>query len=327
MTTRSVFFSVTIGLALIVGCRDDGAGAGGQGVHPGNGGSGGSGGSGGPAPTTVRALRMMSPPDGTKVAFQNVVVVGRVASQKYAHLWVQDAGGGPQSGIHLFCNYGGSKPNCMGSEMNFEQFTAGQVVSVTGAVSRYLARGAPASATQLEIDAPVITPAGRTMMPVATSVQASVVAKDQVMADAYKGMYVELSGSFRVAEIKASEFERECTPTSTSTPIDASTSDASGRDAGTRDAASPTDAAAAAVEHLGFELDMGGARIAIGLNFYESLTYCLAESCPGVTHQCTNAITNQTFSRVQGVVEPDFNSDTGEAFLKVSPVTDSDLSR
>jgi hypothetical protein len=241
---------------------------------------------------------MTPPADGTSVTLQNVVVVGSVESKKYGQLWVQDAGGGPMTGIHIFCNYGGNTPNCTLTEAMFQAFTPGQVISLTGSFKSYTPSNAPAAAKQLEIDAPTITMTTQMVTPVAITVTAADIAKDQ-SPDQYKGTYVKVTGPFTVTNVTPLEFERACTTTA--------------GDAG------------AATTHGGFEAtDSAQHVLAVALSFYKTTTYCMSDICDPM-YPCNNPISNQTFASITGVVEPDFNSGTNAAFLHIAPVTDADL--
>jgi hypothetical protein len=79
----------------------------------------GAGCSGSVTPLTVHALRSNPPVSGTAVSLTGVVIVGGEATTQYGELWVQDAGGGPWSGIVLFCGYGGTVPTCSSSQYAF----------------------------------------------------------------------------------------------------------------------------------------------------------------------------------------------------------------
>src|SRR5438552_1233745 len=118
------------GMALAACGRSDNGtgGAGGSAGAGGAGGSAGTGGSGGGMGTTIASVRMTPPGIGSAVTFNNVVVVQRVDSSKHGDVWVQDMNGGPYSGIHLFCNYGGSNPNCPMTRTQIQTILRGQVV-------------------------------------------------------------------------------------------------------------------------------------------------------------------------------------------------------
>lgn len=286
---------IALGL-LAFGCRSDG---GMVNVTPD--GSGG-GGDAPPMATTVKQIRMNQPTNGTAVSLQNVVVVAHVSSKKSGSVWVQDMGGGQYAGIHVFCNYGGSKPNCSMTQAQIDALAVGSVVNLTGQFNSFLLSTAPAGAQpQLEIEAPMITATGATMAPVAVDVTADVVAKGQLAspaADPYKGAYVKISGSFPVTSKTATEFMATCTDKSMPPQMGTTFS--------------------------GFEVAGGGQTLAIGLSFYNTMTYCMPCSGVAMPYTCSNPIATQTFTSVSGVVEPDYNSN-GQVYLRLSPVTDSDL--
>jgi hypothetical protein len=253
--------------------------------------------------TTIKAIRMNQPANETMVTLQNVVVTAHVSSKKYGHVWVQDAGGGEYTGIQLFCNYGGTSPNCSMTQAQIDGLTIGAVVNVTGSFDNFLLGTAPAGAqANLELDAPTITATGQSGTATTVDVAPAVVAKDQLAmpaALAYAGSYIHVTGtSFPVSSIKATEFATTCT-----------------------DMSMPAQTGAT---YDGFEATGGSAALAIGLTFYDNVTYCLP--CTGVAmpYACANAVTTQTFTSVSGIVEPEYNTN-GQVYLQISPTQDSDL--
>jgi hypothetical protein len=281
---------------LLVACRSDSGTT--SGTHPdAPGGGSGSNGSGSGAATSIKTIRMNQPTNGTMVTLKSVVVTGHVSSKKYGHVWVQDQGGGQYSGIELYCNYGGTHPNCTMTQQQIDALAVGTVVDVTGSFSSFLLSTAPAGAQpNLEIDAPTITSTGQTMTPAAVDVDAATVAKAQLAspaADPFKGAYVHVTGGpFTVSSTTAAEFTATCTGSNGS----------------------------AGTAYDGFEASGGGQTLAVGLGFYNTVTYCL----PSCGYPCSNQITNQTFTNVSGIVEPEYNAN-GQVYLQVSPTVDGDL--
>ncbi|MBV8760335.1 MAG: hypothetical protein JO257_23790 [Deltaproteobacteria bacterium] len=248
--------------------------------------------------TSIKTIRMNQPTNGTAVTLKSVVVTGHVSSKKYGHVWVQDMGGGQYSGIQLFCNYGGTHPNCTMTQQQIDALAVGSVVDVSGMFSSFLLSTAPAGAQpNLEIDAPTITATGQTATPMAVDVDAATIAKAQLAsaaADPYKGAYVHVTGGpFHVSTTTAAEFQAPCTGSNGS----------------------------AGTTYNGFEAMSTSQTLAIGINFYNTLTYCL----PSCGYPCTNPITNQTFTTVSGIVEPEYNGSNSQVYLQVSPPTDGDL--
>ena len=252
--------------------------------------------------TTVKDIRMNQPTNGTMLTVKGAVVTAHVSSKKSGSIWIQDAGGGEYSGIHVFCNYGGTKPNCTMTQAQIDMLAVGTVVDVTGQFNSFLLSTAPAGAQpQLEIEAPTITASTQTMQPVAVTVTADVIAKAQLAspgADPYKGAYVKVASSATVSNKTAMEFAASCTDKSMPPQMGTTFS--------------------------GFEATANSQTLAIGLSFYNTMTYCLP--CTGVAmpYACNNAITNQAFTSIAGIVEPDYNSN-GQVYLRLSPVTDGDL--
>lgn len=290
-----VIVVVTLGL---IGCRSDSS------TPPNNSPDApiGPGGSDAAQTTTVAAIRMNQPTNGMAVTIKAAVVVAHVSSKKSGSIWIQDAGGGPYSGIHVFCNYGGSSPDCTMTQAQIDALSVGTVVDVTGSFNSFLLSTAPSGAQpQLEIEKPTITPTGATMTPMATEVTADIVAKAQLASDGaapYKGNYVKVTGSFPVSSKTATEFASTCQDKSMP-PMMGTT-------------------------YSGFEVSGGGQTLAIGLNYYNTLTYCLPCSGVAMPYPCSNAVTTQTFTSVTGVVEPNYNSN-GMVYLEISPVNDTDL--
>jgi hypothetical protein len=281
--------------------------AGGTTGGTGGGGGGGGGGTGPDAPaaaaTTIKQVRMNQPTNGTMVSFQNVVVTAHVSSKKYGHVWVQDAGGGEYSGIELFCDYGGTKPNCSMTQAQIDALAIGTVVNATGSFNSFLLSTAPTGAQpNFEIEQVMITATGQTMTPVAVDVPAATVAHDQLgaaTADPYKGAYVHVTGtSYSVTSVTPMEYTSTCTD-KTMPPQTGTT-------------------------YGGVELSAGSTMLDVGLNFYNTVTYCLP--CTGVAmpYACSNPITTQTFTSLSGIVEPEYNSN-GKVYLQVSPTSDTDL--
>jgi hypothetical protein len=226
------------------------------------------------------------------VSLSNVVVIGHVTSKKYGHVYVQDPGGGEYSGIHLFCNYGGTSPNCAMTQAQIDAIAIGSVVSVGGSFQTYTPSTPTNAPSALEIDAPTITETGQTMTPVAIAVSAATLGKSQFQSstDMYKGSYVKIASSATVSSTTPTEFQAACTGTTSGTT------------------------------YGGFEATVGGTTLAVGLNFYKSVTYCL----PGCGFACSNPVTHQTFTQIAGIVEADSNAN-GAIYLRISPLSDSDL--
>jgi hypothetical protein len=244
---------------------------------------------------TIAELRMTPPANGTVVSLSGVVVVSRVTSTKYGHVWVQDPGGGQYSGIQLFCNYGGTSPDCALTKTTIDALAAGAIVDVSGKFNVYTPTSPANAPPQLEIDAPMIMGTGQTMPPVAMTVSASTLAKDQysTSSDPYKGAYVEVAtgGPYHVTSTTAMEFQQSCTGPS-----------------------------GAGTTYTGFETNNGTTTLAIGLAFYQTVTYCL----PGC-YTCSNQVTtSQSWSKISGIVEPASNTN-GSIYLQLSPTADSDL--
>ena len=262
--------------------------------------------------TTIKNLRMNQPAVGTIVTLQNVVVVTHLDSKKSGTVWVQDQGGGQYSGIEVYCNYGGTSPNCTMTQTQFAAFTAGQVVNVTGKFDSFLLTSAPAGAQPvLEVESPTITTSSMTATPMPVNVTSAMVAKAVLTgaSDAYKGTYVHITDltSYTNANYTAanppvppstSEFYATCTGMGT-TPASGNTLD-------------------------GIDLTSGSTTIALSLHNYKTQDYCYPCTA-AMPYPCTNDVSKiQTFTSVSGIVEPNYNSN-GMVYLGIAPTTDADL--
>jgi hypothetical protein len=299
---------ICMAVLSVAACGRDTNGTGGAGGTAGAGGSAGTGGSGGGMGTTIKNLRMTPPGIGTSVTLNNVVVVQSVTSMKHGDIWVQDMGGGQYSGIHLFCNYGGTTPNCtMTPRASIDALNPGMVINVTGNYKPFTPSQPAGAPTQLEIDAPVITTTTMTATPMPLMVTAADVAKDVAVADSakYHGVYVKVTpGPFTISSTPAQEFLGTC-------PIM--------NDAG------------ATMTYFGVEATGQGKTLSIGLNFHtssmhmNSLNKCYMDNC---FYFCTaaNALTNQMFQSISGIVEPDSDASSNVmSFIKIMPTVDADL--
>ena len=202
------------------------------------------------------------------------------------------------SGIHVFCNYGGTHPNCSMTEAQFEALAIGDVVSLTGTFSNYTPTTPTGAPPEIEIDSPNITNAGTTMTPTAVDVPAATLISTQATASGaapYEGAYVHVTGGpFTVSNVAAAEYSATCTST----------------------------AGVAGTTFDGFEATSGGNTFDIGLTYYYNVTYCL----PDCGYACTNQVTaTEAFTSLSGIVEPESNATGGQVYLQISPTQDSDL--
>jgi hypothetical protein len=285
--------ALTLGLMTLAG---GGLPACGGGSPGGNGAAAGTGGI--PiTPMTIKALRTAPPAGSPLIYLQGVVVVSRVALSTAGELWVQDPGGGLGSGILVYCDYAGTVMPCTTYDRtSWKQFRRGQVIDVLGVFHKHTPTGAPATALQLRIESPILTIGAATMDPVAVPTSAADIAMTQLGTDLVKGSYVSVAGPVTVSGVAPPEFLTTC----------------------------PGAATGSLAEHVvGFEAKAGAAALAIGLNLYETVSFCVPDTCAG--SPCTNPITNQTFSRVLGVAEPHVPAAGAAPFMRLSPTVDADL--
>jgi len=248
-------------------------------------------------PTTVSTLRAAPPAGSPLVYLKGVVVVTRVALSTAGELWVQDPGGGLGSGILVYCDYAGTVMPCTTYDRtSWKQFRRGQVIDVLGVFHKHTPTGSPASALQLRIESPAITVGTATMDPVASPVSASDVQMSQLTFDMAKGSYVSVAGPVAVSGLMPAEFLTTCPGAATGSPAD---------------------------HVVGFEGKAGASVLAIGLNLYETVSYCVKDTCASAA--CTNPISTQTFGKVLGIVEPHVATAGAAPFLRLSPTVDADL--
>jgi hypothetical protein len=252
--------------------------------------------------TSIKSMRMNPPGPQTPLTLENVVIVQVVTASRHGDVWVQDSGGGMYSGIHLYCNYGGSNPSCAMTKAQIDALARGMVVNVSGKYDPYRP-SMPANAPALiEIGSPMITPTGATAAPVAITVTADEVAKDTLMmpsAEPYKGVYVRvMPGPFTISDVRPMEFQGTC-------PI----GDGGG------------------MASFGVEATGQGKTLALALTFHKtaanpgSFSWCV----PGCFTCATNVLSNQTFTSISGVVEPASNPDNNSIYLSILPTVDGDL--
>ncbi len=270
--------------------------------HSGGGGGGGGGGvdaANTVTPIAIKDLRMNPPASGTPIAFQNVVVTGVVASSKYGHVYVQDQGGGQYGGIQLFCNYGGKTPDCALTEAQVKALTVGTVVNVTGKYDPFKPSTPANAPTELEIGSVNITTTGQMATVVPLTVTADMLSKDAFMSSSAVPLFGELvhltGGPYTVSNVMPTEFAATCTSM----------------------------AGMMGNTFYGFEATSGSTTIAVGIDFYDTLSACL----PQCGYPCTNEVTmGETYSTLTGIVEPASNQN-GAVYLKISPVDDTQLAK
>jgi hypothetical protein len=213
---------------------------------------------------SIRALNMSPPAANTSVSLGGVVTVGRVTSSSNATAWVQDPGGGPYSGIQLFC----PKSSCSAYD-TIDKLAAGEVLDVTGTYDVF--QGSP------ELKGVTITKKGTTTAPVATTLTAEMLAKGTDSTSPafvqWNEVLVRLAGPLTATNVTAPQFSAAC----------------SGGNG---------DAGAGSVQYRGFEVTIGHAVVNVGLGFFDTLHYCL----PGCGFACNDEVkAGDGFDSIQGV--------------------------
>src|SRR5262249_42655940 len=113
-----------------------------------------------PAAATVAAVAKTPPADGTEVTLASVVVVGNELRSSGSQVYVQDPGGGPWSGLLVYCGTATCKPSLAALQ-------PGDVIAVTGNFKAFKSGGG----TTLELGEPLtVTPSGASAAPVAVDV-------------------------------------------------------------------------------------------------------------------------------------------------------------
>ena len=230
------------------------------------------------------------------VTLDNVVVVAHVSDSGDGQVFVQDPGGGAQAGIAVFCDFDSSTQMCLMSRDQVDELAVGDVISVTGRYTKAFNR-------INQITAPMWTKKGTTMAPVATTVTAAMVAKDaESSAGQWSNVYVKVNGPATISNMAPTQFKSsQCTPPRT--------------DAGTPDAGAPVD------YYRGFEVEAGGATLAIGFKLYDTLDYCLLD-CGHCAAE--DMLTDEdSFASVSGIVY--FERGNSVNFLEIRPTKNSDL--
>lgn len=154
-------------------------------------------------PGTVRELRQAMPRAGDGVMLRGVVVTGRTVAKGVGVVWVQDPGGGMNSGLRLVCAF---DQTCPTQRAAIEGLTIGRVLDVEGVFDVTPAPAEP------QLTRFAMTPRG-TMMPVAATVDAALVAHDQAGSAAvvpWLGAYVKVDGPLMVSTIMPSQLRESC---------------------------------------------------------------------------------------------------------------------
>jgi DNA/RNA endonuclease YhcR with UshA esterase domain len=216
---------------------------------------------GGGAAGSIKALVANPPAKMAPVSVSGVVVVGRVTSSKNAYAWVQDPGGGAMSGIQIYCQ---KEKGCTAGYDIIDKLEEGDVIDVTGTYDEYM--GAK------EIVSPTITKKGTKMPVTALTVSASQVSKDvSSAASAFTPLdqvLVKIEKPAKVTNVAPETMSRDCT-TGTGKQYD------------------------------GFEAQVDGKTINVGLGFYDTVGWCIA-ACG---FECKTPVTlGADYESVTGVV-------------------------
>ncbi len=283
-------------------------------------------GSGADAPvsagTTIKQLLANLPAFKTPVTVSGVVVVAHQTSSSSGHIWVQDPGGGANSGIHVFCSFTSTSTPCTLKSDDIDALKIGEVVDVSGKYDNNNFQGHP---DDQEIIQPVITKQNKMMAPVALTVDAAKLAKmaDTMGADvkSLNNALVKINEPLAVASMMASEYaETLCSPphpdAGPGTP-----------DAGPKaDAGPKVDGGTPATTYydFGFEAMTQTSHQVIAISTFNNDTFnqCLPDC--GYCADGDMIKQSDTFKSVQGIAYANKAQD-GTLYVEIRPVNDADL--
>ena len=251
---------------------------------------------------TIKSFLQSSPAADSMVTFDNVVVVTHVSTRDDGKLWIQDPGGGAQSGMMLFCDFDSTTQMCPMSRADVDGLEIGEVISVSGKFVKAF------SGRIQQVTMPRWEKKGRQMAPVAVRVDAAAVAKTaESTARQWEAVYVKVDAHAAMSNMMAPEFKNDrCTPPTPDGGVAA-------------DAGPPT-----IYYNRGFEVDADGATLAVGFKLYDTMTYCLADC--GFCDEEDMITDGMGFRSVSGVVyfeRGGFNPSVD--FLEIRPTTNDDL--
>jgi hypothetical protein len=264
--------------------------------------------------TTVKQLVTAPPAFKTPVAVGGVVVVSHVTSSSAGNVWVQDPGGGPNSGIHVFCSFTSTSTPCTWKRSDIDALAVGDVIDVAGKYDNNNFSGHP---DDYEIIQPVVTKKGKTMTPAYMTVTAADFAFDQVMGanfKPYQNALVKINEPLAISNYQLGVFGT----TSCSVPAP---------DAGAAqpDAPPAADAGTAVTYYSrGFEATTktSSTKLGIALANYNTFKRCLPD-CGNCDTADTIGSTEE-FQFVQGIAYANKATD-GTLYVEIRPVTDADL--
>jgi hypothetical protein len=258
-----------------------------------------------PSGMTIKAFLQSSPAADSMVTFDNVVVVAHVSTRDDGKLWIQDPGGGAQSGMMLFCDFDSPSQMCPMGRDDVDGLEIGDVISVSGKFVKAF------SGRIQQMTMPRWEQKGLKMAPVAVRVDAAAVAKGaEAIARPWEAVYVKVDAHASMSNMMAPEFKNDrCTPP----PSDAG-APAAAADAGP----------APIYYNRGFEVEADGATLAVGFKLYDTMTYCLADC--GYCQEEDMITDGMGFRSIAGVVyfeRGGFNPSVD--FLEIRPTTNDDL--
>jgi hypothetical protein len=131
----------------------------------------------------IKALRAAPPANGTVVSIASAVVIGVKGS--YTEIWIEDADGGPKSGLNLYCPDSGKTP-CVVPQDTIKGLRNGMKVAVTGTYEPYKKK-IEIRPTSLQVIDNTLGP-----LPPAVDLSLSDVIMDKLTSD-YQGVLVNIT--------------------------------------------------------------------------------------------------------------------------------------
>jgi hypothetical protein len=227
-------------------------------------------------PTTIKAIRMTPPPDGTDVELRGVVVIARETSGGNGTLVVQDADGGDFSGMILFCNFGDGQCNLTRNEI--DTMAIGQVLDVNATFDIVQPMGTPPPPAQPRLVRAQVNRAGISN-PTPRVVAGNLVQPAQAGNTATRALlwtYIRVNGPVAISSVTPMQFMFPCP--------------------NTPDGGSPEVAHRAVLARVTAQTDLAVGVPRLDMN----AMYCLFEC--GVTCQ-TQLMVGDTFEYVAGVLD------------------------
>lgn len=249
--------------------------------------------------TTIKAIRMNNPPEGTLVMLRGVVVVAKETSGGNGTLILQDSDLGDFSGITLFCNFTDTG-QCNLTKAQIDNMTIGRQVDVNANFGLIQPLGTPAPPMTPRLVRATVIQTQNVLSPlVPRKVDAALVAPGQSTNTATQPLlwtYVRIDGPVKITAVDPPPYELPCP--------------------------NMLDAGTANLSHRAVMAVVGVQDIAFGVRRGDDMAnYCLFEC----EKTCANQLmVNDQFEFTAGVVDT-FNRPNQAQHLVVTPVRNTDI--